>query len=111
MDFKIENVYVNNEAVNNIPAKEESIKIEKVECTNEVKGTWNGEEWLLELDNYKKDTACSLYFTNETTTKTEDVKNPATAQSRLFAGLEVIIIVEFIVLLFFLRHKSKKSIK
>ena len=69
--FKAENsmkglaVYVDDVLQETIPNKGEAV-ISKINCDNNVKASWDNEDWSLEVTNLSKKTKCNLYFVSYT---------------------------------------------
>ncbi len=131
MDFKINKTFINNKEISIVPEKNEQLKIDKVECSNNVKGNWNTSVWRLELDGINKNTECTLYFKTDskdleteiltksgndvktnTETKTEEtVPNPKTSNMLgMFIGLDVLILLEIALFAYFINKNKNKNV-
>lgn len=89
MDFRISNIYINNEELPAMPAKRNDVSVD-VECTNDVLGTWNVETWSLDLKDFSKATECKLYLKSDSQEVVDDVKNESTKTAAEEAAKEII---------------------
>ena len=56
-------------------AKSNNYTVDKVECSNNVTGTWNNDSWTLETSNLTQDSTCKVYFKTPTAEKSIKIAN------------------------------------
>ena len=54
--------YIDGEWSNEIPGKDDGYVVDKVVCDNGAVGTWDNEEWGINIRNATKKIKCSVYF-------------------------------------------------
>ena len=54
--------YINGEWSDSIPGKSDGYVVDKVVCDNGATGTWDNEEWGINIRNATKKIKCSVYF-------------------------------------------------
>ena len=60
--------YIDGEWSNEIPGKNDGYIVDKIVCDNGATGTWNNEEWGINIRNATKKIKCSVYFIVRPTT-------------------------------------------
>ena len=55
--------YIDGEWSNEIPGKNDGYVVDKIVCDNGATGTWDNEEWGINIRNATKKIKCSVYFT------------------------------------------------
>ena len=58
--------YIDNNESNTFPVTylKDKYTVDKVECDNNVTGTWNTDKWDLDTTNLTQDSTCKVYFTS-----------------------------------------------
>ena len=59
-------VYIENELNSSIPASNENLYVNKIDCDNNVNAYWDNDKWGLFISNFSKKTKCNLYFIHDT---------------------------------------------
>ena len=59
-------VYIENELNSSIPANNENLYVNKIDCDNNVNAYWDNDTWWLFISNFSKKTKCNLYFIHDT---------------------------------------------
>ena len=59
-------VYIENELNSSIPANNENLYVNKIDCDNNVDAYWDNDNWGLFISNLSKKTKCNLYFIHDT---------------------------------------------
>ena len=59
-------VYIENELNSSIPASNENLYVNKIDCDNNVNAYWDNDNWGLFISNFSKKTKCNLYFIHDT---------------------------------------------
>ena len=59
-------VYIENELNSSIPASNENLYVNKIDCDNNVNAYWDNDNWGLFISNFSKKTKCHLYFIHDT---------------------------------------------
>ena len=59
-------VYIDNELNSSIPASNENLYVNKIDCDNNVNAYWDNDNWGLFISNFSKKTKCNLYFIHDT---------------------------------------------
>ncbi len=59
-------VYIENELNSSIPASNENLYVNKIDCDNNVNAYWDNDKWGLFISNLSKKTKCNLYFIHDT---------------------------------------------
>ena len=59
-------VYIENELNSSIPASNENLYVNKIDCDNNVNAYWDNDTWGLFISNFSKKTKCNLYFIHDT---------------------------------------------
>ena len=59
-------VYIENELNSSIPANNENLYVNKIDCDNNVNAYWDNDTWGLFISNFSKKTKCNLYFIHDT---------------------------------------------
>ena len=59
-------VYIDNELNSSIPANNENLYVNKIDCDNNVNAYWDIDKWGLFISNLSKKTKCNLYFIHDT---------------------------------------------
>ena len=54
--------YIDGEWSNEIPGKDDGYVVDKIVCDNGATGTWDNEEWGINIRNATKKIKCSVYF-------------------------------------------------
>ena len=75
--------YINGEWSDNIPGKNDGYEVDKVVCDNGATGTWDNEEWGINIRNATQKTKCSVYFVPEKYTDNVIAKAPELAQGMI----------------------------
>ena len=58
-------VYIENELNSSIPASNENLYVNKIDCDNNVNAYWDNDNWGLFISNFSKKTKCNLYFIHD----------------------------------------------
>lgn len=58
--------YIEGEYQTAIPGKDDGYVVDKIVCDNGATGTWNNEEWGINIRNASKKVKCSIYFVKGT---------------------------------------------
>ena len=62
-------VYLDNEYSSKIPDKNSDYVIDRIVCDDDVKASWDDDEWSLSINSIFKKTKCNLYFRTDKITK------------------------------------------
>ena len=54
--------YIDGEWLNEIPGKDDGYVVDKIVCDNGATGTWDNEEWGINIRNATKKIKCSVFF-------------------------------------------------
>ena len=58
--------YIEGEYQTAIPGKDDGYVVDKIVCDNGATGTWNNEEWGIDIRNATQKVKCSIYFVKAT---------------------------------------------
>ena len=58
--------YIDGEWLNEIPGKDDGYVVDKIVCDNGATGTWDNEEWGINIRNATKKIKCSVFFKQPT---------------------------------------------
>ena len=75
--------YIDGEWSNEIPGKNDGYVIDKIVCDNGATGTWNNEEWGINIRNATQKTKCSVYFVPKKYTDNVIAEAPELAQGMI----------------------------
>ena len=75
--------YINGEWSDSIPGKSDGYVVDKVVCDNGATGTWNNEEWGINIRNATQKTKCSVYFETKKYADNVIAKAPELAQGMI----------------------------
>ena len=75
--------YINGEWSDSIPGKDDGYEVDKVVCDNGATGTWNNEEWGINIRNATQKTKCSVYFVPKKYTDNVIAEAPELAQGMI----------------------------
>ena len=76
--------YIDGEWSNEIPGKDDGYAVDKIVCDNGTTGTWNNEEWGIDIRNATQKVKCSIYFI-KTVKLTNKITTLAATDSTNFA--------------------------
>ena len=76
--------YIEGEYQTAIPGKDDGYVVDKIVCDNGATGTWNNEEWGIDIRNASKKVKCSIYFV-KTVKLTDKITTLATTDTTNFA--------------------------
>ena len=80
--------YINGEWSDSIPGKNDGYEVDKVVCDNGATGTWDNEEWGINIRNATKKTKCSVYFAPPKYTDNVIAEAPELAQGMIPVKLD-----------------------
>ena len=75
--------YINGEWSDSIPGKDDGYEVDKVVCDNGATGTWNNEEWGINIRNATQKTKGSVYFVPKKYTDNVIAEAPELAQGMI----------------------------
>ena len=75
--------YINGEWSDSIPGKDDGYEVDKIVCDNGATGTWNNEEWGINIRNATQKTKCSVYFVPKKYTDNVIAEAPELAQGMI----------------------------
>ena len=75
--------YINGEWSDSIPGKNDGYEVDKIVCDNGATGTWNNEEWGINIRNATQKTKCSVYFVPKKYTDNVIAEAPELAQGMI----------------------------
>ena len=77
--------YIDGEWSNEIPGKNDGYIVDKIVCDNGATGTWDTEEWGINIRNATKKIKCSVFFIVKPVSVTEKITTLATTDTTNFA--------------------------
>ena len=77
--------YIDGEWSNEIPGKNDGYIVDKIVCDNGATGTWDNEEWGINIRNATKKIKCSVFFIIKPVPVTEKITTLATTDTTNFA--------------------------
>ena len=77
--------YIDGEWSDNIPGKNDGYIVDKIVCDNGAIGTWNSDEWGINIRNATKKIKCSVYFIVKPVSVTEKIATLASTDTTNFA--------------------------
>ena len=77
--------YIDGEWSNEIPGKTDGYVVDKIVCDNGATGTWDNEEWGINIRNATKKIKCSVFFIVKPVSVTEKITTLATTDTTNFA--------------------------
>ena len=77
--------YIDGEWSNEIPGKNDGYVVDKIVCDNGATGTWDNEEWGINIRNATKKIKCSVYFIVKPVSVTEKIATLASTDTTNFA--------------------------
>ena len=77
--------YIDGEWSNEIPGKNDGYVVDKIVCDNGATGTWNNEEWGINIRNATKKIKCSVFFIVKPLSAAEKITTLATTDTTNFA--------------------------
>ena len=77
--------YIDGEWSNEIPGKDDGYVVDKIVCDNGATGTWDNDEWGINIRNATKKIKCSVYFIVKPLSVTEKITTLATTDTTNFA--------------------------
>ena len=77
--------YIDGEWSNEIPGKNDGYIVDKIVCDNGATGTWDNEEWGINIRNATKKIKCSVFFIVKPVPVTEKITTLATTDTTNFA--------------------------
>ena len=78
--------YIDGEWSNEIPGKDDGYIVDKIVCDNGATGTWDNEEWGINIRNATKKIKCSVFFIVKPVSVTEKITTLATTDTTNFAS-------------------------
>jgi len=78
--------YIDGEWSNEIPGKNDGYIVDKIVCDNGATGTWDNEEWGINIRNATKKIKCSVFFIVKPVSVTEKITTLATTDTTNFAS-------------------------
>ena len=78
--------YIDGEWSDNIPGKNDGYIVDKIVCDNGAIGTWNSDEWVINIRNATKKIKCSVFFIVKPVSVTEKITILATTDTTNFAS-------------------------
>ena len=78
--------YIDGEWSNEIPGKDDGYVVDKIVCDNGATGTWDNEEWGINIRNATKKIKCSVYFIVPPVPIVEKITALATTDTTNFAS-------------------------
>ena len=77
--------YIDGEWSNEIPGKDDGYVVDKIVCDNGATGTWDNEEWGINIRNATKKIKCSVFFIIPPVPIVEKITTLATTDTTNFA--------------------------
>ena len=77
--------YIDGEWSNEIPGKNDGYVVDKIVCDNGATGTWDNEEWGINIRNATKKIKCSVFFIVKPVSVIEKITTLATTDTTNFA--------------------------
>ena len=77
--------YIDGEWSNEIPGKDDGYVVDKIVCDNGAVGTWDNEEWGINIRNATKKIKCSVFFVVKPVSVTEKITTLAATDTTNFA--------------------------
>ena len=77
--------YIDGEWSNEIPGKDDGYVVDKIVCDNGATGTWDNDEWGINIRNATKKIKCSVFFIVKPVSVTEKITTLATTDTTNFA--------------------------
>ncbi len=77
--------YIDGEWSNEIPGKDDGYVVDKIVCDNGAVGTWDNEEWGINIRNATKKIKCSVFFIVKPVSVTEKITTLASTDTTNFA--------------------------
>ena len=77
--------YIDGEWSNEIPGKDDGYVVDKIVCDNGAVGTWDNEEWGINIRNATKKIKCSVFFIVKPLSITEKITTLSSADTVNFA--------------------------
>ena len=77
--------YIDGEWLNEIPGKDDGYVVDKIVCDNGATGTWDNEEWGINIRNATKKIKCSVFFIVKPLSAAEKITTLATTDITNFA--------------------------
>ena len=77
--------YIDGEWSNEIPGKNDGYVVDKIVCDNGATGTWDNDEWGINIRNATKKIKCSVFFIVKPVSVTEKITTLATTDTTNFA--------------------------
>ena len=77
--------YIDGEWSNEIPGKNDGYVVDKIVCDNGAVGTWDNDEWGINIRNATKKIKCSVFFIVKPLSITEKITTLASADTVNFA--------------------------
>ena len=77
--------YIDGEWSNEIPGKDDGYVVDKIVCDNGAVGTWDNEEWGINIRNATKKIKCSVFFIVKPLSAAEKITTLATTDITNFA--------------------------
>ena len=78
--------YIDGEWSNEIPGKDDGYVVDKIVCDNGAVGTWDNEEWGINIRNATKKIKCSVFFIVKPVSVIEKITTLATTDTTNFAS-------------------------
>ena len=77
--------YIDGEWSNEIPGKDDGYAVDKVVCDNGATGTWDNDEWGINIRNATQKIKCSVFFIVKPVSVTEKITTLASIDTTNFA--------------------------
>ncbi len=77
--------YIDGEWSNEIPGKNDGYVVDKIVCDNGATGTWDNDEWGINIRNATKKIKCSVFFIVKPLSAAEKITTLATTDTTNFA--------------------------
>ena len=77
--------YIDGEWSNEIPGKDDGYVVDKIVCDNGAVGTWDNDEWGINIRNATKKIKCSVFFIVKPVSVTEEITTLASSNTTNFA--------------------------
>ncbi len=77
--------YIDGEWSNEIPGKNDGYVVDKIVCDNGAVGTWDNDEWGINIRNATKKIKCSVFFIVKPVSVTEKITTLASTDTTNFA--------------------------
>ena len=77
--------YIDGEWSNEIPGKNDGYIVDKIVCDNGAVGTWDNDEWGINIRNATKKIKCSVFFIVKPVSVTEEITTLASSNTTNFA--------------------------